>query len=105
MSFGIRPLGDRVVIKRVEAEEKTAGGILLTGHAKEQPQMAQVIAVGPGTEDVKMQVKEGETVIFSQYAGTVVKYDGEEYIILNQKDILATVEQGQGEVLEICVRE
>ena len=92
MRFGIRPLGDRVVIKRVEAEEKTAGGILLTGHAKEQPQMAQVIAVGPGTEDVKMQVKEGETVIFSQYAGTVVKYDGEEYIILNQKDILATVE-------------
>ena len=91
MSFGIRPLGDRVVIKRVEAEEKTAGGILLTGHAKEQPQMAQVIAVGPGTEDVKMQVKEGETVIFSQYAGTVVKYDGEEYIILNQGTTTATL--------------
>lgn len=92
MSFGIKPLGDRVVIERVQAEEKTASGILLTGQAKEQPQMAKVIAVGPGTEDVKMEVKVGDTVIFSQYAGTLVKYNGSEYTILSQRDILATVE-------------
>ncbi len=92
MSFGIKPLGDRVVIKRVEAEEKTAGGILLTGQAKEKPQMAEVIAVGPGTDDVKMEVAAGDVVIFSQYAGSNVKYDGEEYIIMSQKDILAKVQ-------------
>ncbi len=92
MNFGIKPLGDRVVIKRVEAEEKTAGGILLTGQAKEKPQMAEVIAVGPGTDDVKMEVVTGDVVIFSQYAGSNVKYDGEEYIIMSQKDILAKVQ-------------
>lgn len=92
MSFGIKPLGSRVVIKRTEAEEKTASGIILTGQAKEQPQMAEVIAVGPGTEDEKIEVKIGEKVIFAQYAGTEVKYDGENYIIIGQKDILAIVE-------------
>lgn len=92
MSFGIKPLGDRVVIERVQAEEKTASGILLTGQAKEVPQMAKVIAAGPGTDKVKMEVKVGDTVIFSQYAGTDVKYNGGEYTILSQKDILATVE-------------
>ncbi len=92
MSFGIKPLGDRVLIEKVEPQAKTAGGILLTGQAKEQPQMAKVIAVGPGTEESKMEVKEGDTVIFSQYAGTTVKYSGIEYMILAQKDILATVE-------------
>lgn len=91
MSFGIKPLGSRVVIKRTEAEEKTASGIILTGQAKEQPQMAEVIAVGPGTEDEKIEVKIGEKVIFAQYAGTEVKYDGENYIIIGQKDILAIV--------------
>lgn len=91
MSFGIKPLGDRVVIKRLEAEEKTASGIVLPGNAKEQPQMAQVVAVGPGTEDVKMEVAENDTVIFSKYAGTEVKFEGEEYTILNQRDILAKV--------------
>lgn len=92
MSFGIKPLGNRVVIKRVEAEEKTASGIVLPGQAKEKPQMAEIVAVGPGTEDEKMEVKVGDTVIFSQYAGTEIKYQGEEYTILTQKDVLAIVE-------------
>jgi chaperonin GroES len=93
MSFAIKPLGDRVVIKRLEAEEKTASGIILPGQAKEKPQMAEVVAVGPGTEDVKMELKVGDMVIFSQYAGTEVKFEGEEYTIMGQKDILAKVEK------------
>lgn len=92
MSIGIKPLGARVVIKKIEAEEKTASGILLTGSAKERPQMAEVVAVGPGTDDEKMELNVGDKVIFSQYAGTDVKFDGEEYSIMNQRDILATVE-------------
>ncbi len=92
MSFGIKPLGTRVVIKKVEAEEKTQGGIILTSSAKEQPQMAEVVAVGPGTKEEPMEVKVGEKVIFSKYAGTEVKYQGEEYTIMSQADILATVE-------------
>jgi len=91
MSFGIRPLGERVVIKRVEAEEKTKSGIVLPGQAKEQPQMAKVVAVGPGTSEDKMELKEGDVVIFSKYAGTEIKFEGEEYTIMSQKDILATV--------------
>lgn len=93
MSFGIKPLGERVVIKRVEAEEKTKSGIVLPGQAKEQPQMAKVVAVGPGTSEDKMELKEGDVVIFSKYAGTEVKFEGEEYTIMSQKDILATVNQ------------
>ena len=92
MSFAIKPLGDRVVIKRLEAEEKTKSGIVLPSQAKEQPQMAEVIAVGPGTDEVKMEVKEKDIVIFSKYAGTEIKYEGEDYTILPQKDILAKVE-------------
>ena len=92
MSIGIKPLGASVVIKRVEAEEKTASGILLTGTAKEKPQVAEVLAVGPGTEDEKMELKVGDRVIFSQYAGTDVKYEGQEVSIMNQRDILAIVE-------------
>ncbi|MCI6819960.1 MAG: co-chaperone GroES [Clostridiales bacterium] len=92
MSFGIKPLGTRVVIKRIEAEEKTASGIVLPGSAQEKPQMAEVLAVGPGTEDEKMELKVGDKVIFSQYAGTDVKYGGEEVSIMNQRDILAIVE-------------
>lgn len=92
----IKPLGDRVVIKRLEAEEKTKGGIVLPGQAKEQPLMAEVVAVGPGAvEDGKtipMDVKIGDKVIFSKYAGTEIKYDGEEYTIVSQRDILAIVE-------------
>ncbi|MCI6276616.1 MAG: co-chaperone GroES [Clostridium sp.] len=90
--MNIRPLGDRVVIKRLEAEEKTKGGIILTGNAKEKPQEAEIVAIGPGTSEVKMEVKIGDKVLFSKYAGTEVKLDGEEYTILKQEDILAVVE-------------
>ena len=85
----IRPLGDRVLIKRLEAEEKTKSGIVLPGSAQEKPQLAEVIAVGPGTDDVKMEVKKGDQVIISKYSGTEIKMDGEDYIIVSQKDILA----------------
>ncbi len=92
----VRPLGDRVVIKKLEAEEKTKSGIVLTGAAKERPQEAEVVAVGPGGmvdgKEVKMEVKVGDKVLYSKYAGTEVKVDGEEYTILKQDDILAVVE-------------
>ncbi|MFA5528184.1 MAG: co-chaperone GroES [Peptostreptococcales bacterium] len=93
--MNIKPLGDRVVIKRLEAEEKTKSGIVLPNQAKEQPQMAEVMAVGPGGvvdgKEITMEVSVGDTVIFSKYAGTDIKYDGEEYTILSQRDILAVV--------------
>ena len=92
----IKPLGDRVVIKNVEAEETTKRGIILTAAAKEKPQMAEVLAVGPGGmvdgKEVKMQVSVGQKVIYSKYAGTEVKLDGQEVIIVRQNDILAVVE-------------
>ena len=94
--MNIKPLFDRVVIKNVEAEETTKSGIILTSSAKEKPQMAEVLAVGPGGKvdgkDVTMQVKVGQKVIYSKYAGTEVKLDGEEIIIVRQSDILAVVE-------------
>ena len=94
--MNIRPLGDRVVIKRLEAEEKTKSGIVLTGTAKERPQEAEVVAVGPGKvedgKEIKMEVKVGDKVLYSKYAGTEVKMGDEEYIILKQDDILAVVE-------------
>ena len=90
------PLGDRVVLKQVEAEETTKSGIVLPGQAQEKPQQAEVIAVGPGGvvdgKEVKMEVTVGNKVIYSKYAGTEVKLDGEEYIIVKQNDILAIVE-------------
>lgn len=85
------PLGDRVVLKQVEAEETTKSGIVLPGAAKEKPQQAEVVAVGPGTEEVKMEVAVGDAVIYSKYAGTEVKMGGEEYIVVKQNDILAIV--------------
>jgi len=85
----IKPLGDRVLIRRLEAEEKTKSGIVLPGSAQEKPQMAEVIAVGPGTDDVKMEVSVGDKVIISKYSGTDIKMDGEDLIIVSQKDILA----------------
>ena len=88
----IKPLQDRVVIKKVEAEEKTSGGLILTSAAKEAPQMAEVVAVGPGTKDEPMELKVGDRVIFSKYGGTEVKYQGEEYTIMGQSEILAVVE-------------
>jgi len=90
------PLGDRVVIKQLEAEETTKSGIILPGQAKEKPQQAEVVAVGPGGivegKEVKMEVKVGDKVIYSKYAGTEVKLDDEELIIVRQSDILAIVE-------------
>ena len=92
----VKPLGDRVVIKNCEAEETTKSGLILTSAAKEKPQMAMVLAVGPGGnvdgKEITMQVKEGQMVIYSKYAGTEVKVDGEELIIVRQSDILAVVE-------------
>ena len=92
----VKPLGDRVVIKNVEMEETTKSGIVLTGAAKEKPQMAEVLAVGPGGmvdgKEVTRHVTVGDTVIYSKYAGTEVKLDGKEMIIVRQSDILATVE-------------
>ena len=91
----VKPLGDRVVIKNVEAEETTKSGLILTATAKEKPQMAQVLAVGPGGnvdgKEITMQVTVGQKVIYSKYAGTEVKIDGEELIIVRQSDILAIV--------------
>ena len=93
----LSPLMDRVVLKQLEAEETTKSGIILTGSAQEKPQEAEIIAVGPGGvvdgKEVKMQVKKGQHVIYSKYAGTEVKLDGEEYIIVKQNDILAVVEK------------
>ena len=92
----IRPLADRVVIKKLEAEEKTASGIVLPGTAKEKPQIAEVIEVGPGGivdgKEITMELKVGDKVIFQKYAGTEVKIEGNEYTILRQSDILAVVE-------------
>ncbi len=90
------PLADRVVLKQLEAEEKTKSGIILTSSAQEKPQEAEVIAVGPGGvvdgKEVKMEVKKGQKVIYSKYSGTEVKLDEEKYIIVKQSDILAVVE-------------
>jgi len=92
----LKPLGDRVVIKNLEAEETTKGGIVLVNSAKEKPQMAEVIAVGPGGmvdgKEIKMEVSVGDKVVFSKYAGTTINMDGQEYIILKQSDLLAIVE-------------
>ncbi|MCX7999873.1 MAG: co-chaperone GroES [Leptospiraceae bacterium] len=93
----LRPLEDRVVVKPIEAEEKTKSGIVLPDTAKEKPQQGEVIAVGPGRyEDgqrIPMEVKVGDKVIFSKYGGTEVKIEGEEYIILSSRDILAVLEK------------
>lgn len=94
--MNVKPLGDRVVIKNIEMEETTKSGIVLPGAAKEKPQMAEVIAVGPGGmvdgKEVQMHVSVGQKVIYSKYAGTEVKIDGQEIIIVRQNDILAVVE-------------
>lgn len=88
----IKPLQDRVVVKMTEAEETTKSGIILSGSAKEKPEVAEVIAVGDGKKDVTMTVKKGDKILISKYAGTNVKLDGEEYIIVKMDDILAVVE-------------
>jgi Chaperonin 10 Kd subunit. len=93
----LKPLGDRVVIEPIESEEKTAGGIVLPDTAKEKPQEGKVVAVGTGRvldsgERVAIEVKVGDRIIFSKYAGTEVKYEGKDYLILRESDILAVVE-------------
>ncbi len=92
----LKPLSDRVVVKMVEAEETTKSGIILTGAAKEKPQIAEVVEVGPGGKvegkEIVITVKGGDKVITSKYSGTEIKLDGEEYIIVRQNDILAIVE-------------
>lgn len=92
----LKPLGDRVVIKQLEAEETTKSGIVLPSQSQEKPQQAEVVAVGPGGmvdgKEVKMEVKVGDRIIYSKYAGTEVKLEENEYIIVRQNDILAVVE-------------
>lgn len=93
--MNVKPLGDRVVIKMIEVEEKTKSGIVLPSSAKEQPQMAEIVAIGPdilNDEKKKDQVKVGDKVIFSKYSGTEVKVDNVEYTILKLNDVLAIVE-------------
>lgn len=88
----LKPLADRVVIKMLENEETTKSGIILAGASKEKPQFAEVLEVGPGTEKIKMEVKKNDKIVVSKYAGTEIKYQGEDLVIVNQDDILAIVE-------------
>ena len=92
----VKPLHDRILVKRIEEGEQVVGGIIIPDTAKEKPQMAEVLAVGPGGlvdgKEIKMNVKVGDKVIYSKYAGTEVKIDGQEIIIVRQSDILATVD-------------
>ena len=88
----LKPLADRVVVKMLENEETTKSGIILAGASKEKPQFAKVEEVGPGTEKIKMEVKKGDKVVVSKYAGTEVKYEGQEFVIVSQNDILAIVD-------------
>jgi len=92
----LKPLSDRVLLKMTEAEEKTKSGIILSSGSKEKPQIAEVVEVGPGGvvdgKEVKMVVKKGDHVVINKYAGTEVKYEGEDYIIVRQNDILAIAE-------------
>jgi len=94
--MNIKPLADRVVIKMVEAEETTKSGIILAGSAKEKPEIAEIVAVGPGGvvdgKEIKMELKVGDKVLISKYAGTEVKLDGIEYTILRQSDVLAIID-------------
>jgi chaperonin GroES len=92
----LKPLGDRIIIEQIQSEEKTASGIVLPDSAKEKPQEGKVVAVGTGRvtdngEKVALEVKEGDSIIFSTYAGTEVKYEGTEYLILRESDVLAII--------------
>lgn len=93
----IKPLGDRVLVKMTEAEETTKSGLILTAAAKEKPQIAEVLAVGPGGmvdgKEVTMFIKEGDKVLISKFLGSEVKVDGQEYVIMRQGDVLAIVEE------------
>ena len=87
----IKPLADRVLIKPMEAEQKTASGIIIPDTAKEKPQKGTIIAVGPGTSEEKMEVKPGDVVLYGKYAGTELTIDGVDYLIMKQSDILAAI--------------
>jgi chaperonin GroES len=87
----IKPLADRVLIEPMQAEEKTASGIIIPDTAKEKPQKGTVVAVGPGTTDEKMEVKKGDVVLYGKYSGTEISVDGNDYLIMKQSDILAIV--------------
>ncbi len=87
----VKPLSDRVLIEPHEAEEKTAGGLFIPDTAKEKPLAGKVVAVGPGTAEVKMEVKAGDTVLYGKYAGTEITVDGKQYIIMRQNDVLAVI--------------
>ena len=90
-SINVKPLADRVLIQPVEAETKTASGIYIPDTAKEKPQRGNVVAAGPGTKDVTMEVKVGDVVLYGKYAGTEISIDGTDYVIMKQSDILAIV--------------
>jgi chaperonin GroES len=96
MGTKIRPLHDRVIVKRLQEEEKTAGGLIIPDTAKEKPQQGTVIAVGPGKQDdgkvIALDVKSGDRILFGKYAGTEIKLDGEEHLILHEDDILGVIE-------------
>src|SRR5262249_49193638 len=96
MAVRMRPLHDRVIVKRIEEEERTKGGIIIPDTAKEKPQEGRVVAVGPGrTEDgklIKLGVKAGDRILFGKYSGTEVKLDGEEHVIMREEDILGVIE-------------
>ena len=87
----IKPLGDRVIVQPQEAEEKTASGIIIPDSAKEKPQKGTVVAAGPGTKDEKIEVKVGDTVLYGKYAGTEFSFEGDDYLIMRQSDILAII--------------
>jgi chaperonin GroES len=91
MSINIKPLGDRVLIEPIEAETKTASGIIIPDSAKEKPQKGKVVAVGNGSKDQPLTVKEGDTVLYAKYAGTELNHDGKTYLIMRESDILAVI--------------
>ncbi len=91
MALNIKPLGTRVVVKVQEAETKTKSGIYIPDSAKEKPQRGEIVAVGNGTKDEAMELKAGDVVLYGKYAGTKIELDGEEYLIMNQSDVLAIV--------------
>jgi len=91
MKVNIKPLADRVLVEPMKAETKTASGIIIPDNAKEKPQKATVVAVGNGTKDHSMTVKVGDTVLYGKYSGTELKFEGKDYLIMSEKDILAVI--------------
>ena len=90
--MAVKPLSDRVLVKPNPAEEKTAGGLFIPDTAKEKPLMGKIVAVGPGTAEIKMEVKVGDMVIYGKYAGTELSHEGEDYLVMKQSDLIAVVE-------------